>query len=80
MKVIILSQNEKIYEASSEDITFPGKEGQFEVLKNHAPSFILLGEGEIVLKEKERVKKIPIFSGLVEILGNQITVLVKQPK
>jgi F-type H+-transporting ATPase subunit epsilon len=77
VEIKILSANKKIFQGKSDKITLPGEEGQFQVLENHADIFALLGEGEIVIGE---YKKIPIFSGIVEVLSNKAVVLVEESR
>jgi len=75
MQIEILSPNKILYKGESEQITLPGKKGQFQILKNHAPIFALLTEGEIIIGKK---KKIFISSGVVKGLNNKIIALVKE--
>ncbi len=75
MEIEILSSNKKIYKGESEAITLPGKNGQMQILDNHASLFTLLDKGEIVI---EKDKKISIFSGIVEVLDNKVTILVNE--
>jgi F-type H+-transporting ATPase subunit epsilon len=77
VEIKILSANKKIFQGKSDKIILPGEEGQFQVLENHADIFALLGEGEIVIGE---YKKIPIFSGIVEVLSNKAVVLVEESR
>lgn len=75
MEVRILSPGKKLFEGKADSITFPGKEGQFQVLQNHAPIFSLLKKGEIIIGDKK--KRIPILSGVVECVRNEIIALVE---
>ncbi len=72
MKIKILSTNKKLFEGEAESITLPGEEGEFQVLENHASLFSLLGRGEIIIGKN---KRIPISSGIIEVLDNKILVL-----
>lgn len=75
MKVIILSSKRKIYEGISKQVTLPGQDGQMQILEGHANIFALLSEGDVIIGES---KKIPIFSGVVEILNNNVYILAKE--
>lgn len=75
MKIEILSPDKKLFEGKIKAVTLPGKEGQLQVLDNHAPLFALLRKGEVIVGKD---KKIPIFSGVVEVLNNKIIILIKE--
>ena len=75
MQIEILSPNKILYKGESEQITLPGKKGQFQILKNHAPIFALLTEGEIIIEKKRRFS---ISSGIVKGLNNEIIILIKE--
>ncbi|MFQ6049633.1 MAG: ATP synthase F1 subunit epsilon [Candidatus Paceibacterales bacterium] len=75
MTIEILSPNKGVYKGEIKTVTLPGKEGQMQILDNHAPLFTLLAKGEIII---EKDKKISIFSGVVEVLDNKVTILVKE--
>jgi len=75
MKVDILSPNKRILQGQSDSIILPGREGQFQVLDNHANLFALLDKGEIVI---DNGKKIPIFSGIIKFSKNHAIILIKE--
>jgi F0F1-type ATP synthase epsilon subunit len=76
MEIQILSANKKIYEGKSKTLTLPAKNGELEVLDDHAPLFVLLNKGEITLEKNE---KISILSGAAEVLDNKVIILIKEP-
>ncbi len=75
MEIKILTANKKLYEGEVEAVTFSGKEGEFQVLENHAPLFSLLTQGEIIVKS-DKETRISISSGIVKVLNNRIICLV----
>ena len=57
-------------------IKFPGTEGEFGVLNNHAPIISNLSGGHIEVTDTNNEKKsFKISGGVVEILENKIIVL-----
>ena len=76
MEIKILTANKKLYEGEVEAVTFSGKEGEFQVLENHAPLFSLLTQGEIIVKNSDKETRISISSGIVKVLNNRIICLV----
>ena len=61
---------------------FPGSDGSFQVLENHAAMISTLGDGDITyvrIKEKKPVAtQIHVSGGVVEVLNNKVTVLAEK--
>ena len=73
----IISPQEIIFSGEVTEVFLPGKEGNFEVLNDHAPIISLLQKGEIKITKTNGSRE--IFNtehGFVEVLDNKITVLV----
>jgi F-type H+-transporting ATPase subunit epsilon len=75
MHLEILTPEKKVFEGDVSIVTFPGANGSFQVMDNHAPLISLLQEGTVEYKGKEGTKKIGIIGGLVEVLRNKVIVL-----
>ena len=74
----ILSPTGKIFEGEVNAVTFPGSEGSFGVLTNHAPIISTLAEGKIEWTTTNSKKdSIHITGGVVEVFKNKVSVLVK---
>ncbi|MGC8865073.1 MAG: F0F1 ATP synthase subunit epsilon [Bacteroidales bacterium] len=59
-------------------VVFPGKDGSFGVLSNHAPLVALLTRGIIKITYNDNATiGVEIPSGIVEIRDNRITVIIK---
>ncbi len=82
MFIEIVTPDEKVFEGEVESATFPGSDGSFQVLNNHAPMISTLGKGD--MKFIKLVDKIPqethilIDGGVVEVLNNKVTVLAEK--
>lgn len=82
MFIEVVTPDEKIYEGEVESATFPGSDGSFQVLNNHAPMISTLGKGDMKLiklvdKKPQEVHYI-VEGGVVEILNNKVTVLAER--
>lgn len=75
MHLEILTPEKKIFEGDVTIVTFPGANGSFQVMENHAPLISLLNEGRVEYKSKEGVAGLNITGGLVEVLKNKVIVL-----
>lgn len=78
MQLDIVSPDKNIFSGEVEQITFPGTEGSFGVLNNHAPIIATLQKGIIkITKEKQSEENIEINGGVVEVLNNKVIVLAE---
>lgn len=77
MLIEILTPEKKIYEGEIESAIFPGSDGSFGVLNNHAPMIAALKQGTVILKEGTTERRFEINGGVVEVLQNKLTVLAE---
>ena len=75
MHLEIITPDKKLFEGEATIVTFPGSDGSFQVMNNHAPLISLLGAGIVEYKTKEQRQKVTITGGVVEILKNKVIVL-----
>ena len=76
MLLDILTPEKKLFEGEVKSVKFPGTNGEFEILNNHAPIISTLTKGEIrVLNIKSKKEIFNINGGVIEIQNNKIIVL-----
>lgn len=75
MYLEIVTAEKKIFEGDVTMATFPGSDGSFQVLNNHAPLVSLLAEGVIEYKTNQQRQRVRITGGVVEVLKNKVVVL-----
>lgn len=75
MHLEILTPEKKVFEGDVSIATFPGADGSFQIMDNHAPLISLLIEGAVEYKEKSSVQNIQITGGVVEVLKNKVILL-----
>jgi F-type H+-transporting ATPase subunit epsilon len=81
MHLEIITPDRKVYEGEAVSVQFPGSDGLFEVLNNHAPLIGALGQGNIRIRTASGgEQRITIDGGVVEVLNNNITVLAESAK
>lgn len=75
----IVTPDEKVFEGEVVSASFPGSDGSFQLLNNHAPMVSTLGKGDIRYKqEKEKEVHILVEGGVVEVMNNKVNVLVEK--
>lgn len=75
MHLEILTPEKKVFEGDVTIATFPGADGSFQVMDNHAPLISLLKEGTVEYKGKGINENLTITGGVVEVLANKVIVL-----
>jgi F-type H+-transporting ATPase subunit epsilon len=78
MKIEIVTPDSTIYEGEVSLAQFPGLDGSFEVMNNHAPMIAALKRGKIkVIEAKKNTLYFDVNGGVVEVLKNKIQVLAE---
>jgi F-type H+-transporting ATPase subunit epsilon len=77
MKAEIVTPLGKVFDGEVKEAYFPGVEGEFGVLENHAPLVTSLNPGVITLIKPDGKKEIiAIDKGYVEITPNKVNALI----
>jgi F-type H+-transporting ATPase subunit epsilon len=74
----ILTPDKKVFKGEVQMVQFPGIDGSFGVLNNHAPLISILKAGKIKLLDMDnQTQFIEVNGGVVEVLKNKILVLAE---
>ena len=78
MELIVLTPEKEIFKGAIESVKVPGTNGQFEILKGHAPIVSSLVSGPVrIISEGGDKKLFNISKGFVEVLSNEVSLLVQ---
>jgi F-type H+-transporting ATPase subunit epsilon len=78
MKLEIITPDKKLFEGTVKSAIFPGSEGSFGVLNNHAAMIATLKAGKVELIEENNNKlEFLVKGGVVEVKKNSVTVLAE---
>lgn len=78
MKLEIITPDKKLFEGQVKSAVFPGSEGSFGLLNNHAPMIATLKKGTIELVEENNSKQnFKVNGGVVEVFNNNVVVLAE---
>lgn len=75
MHLEILTPEKKVFEGDVTSATFPGADGSFQILDNHAPLISLLKAGIVEYKGKGGANTLAVTGGVVEVLKNKVILL-----
>tara|TARA_B100000214_G_scaffold156433_1_gene112184 strand:- start:201 stop:437 length:237 start_codon:yes stop_codon:yes gene_type:complete len=72
----IITPEKEIFNGEVNSVKFPGTNGEFEILNNHAPIISTLEKGEIrVINTNKNVENFNVNGGVIEMQNNKIIVL-----
>ncbi len=75
----IVTPQKLYFEGSVVSVTAPGDEGQFQVLKNHAPLLSSLRAGKVKLAMEDRSEQtFSISAGFFEVSSNKAILLTEE--
>ncbi len=78
MNIEIVTPEKIIFTGEVDLVQFPGIDGLFEILNNHAPLIAVLGKGKIKIEDKDKnILFFNINGGVVEVLKNKVLVLAE---
>ena len=78
MKLEIITPDKKLFDGEVKFASFPGTEGSFGVLDNHAPIIATLKAGKVELTDLNNTKhEFLVKSGVVEVMKNKVIVLAE---
>ncbi|MCA0430238.1 MAG: ATP synthase F1 subunit epsilon [Bacteroidetes bacterium] len=78
MKLEIITPDKKLFEGTVKSAIFPGSEGSFGVLDNHAAMIATLMKGKVELIEENNNKlEFSVNGGVVEVNKNKVIVLAE---
>jgi len=78
MKLEIITPDKKLFEGEVKSTVFPGSEGSFGLLNNHAPMIATLKKGNIELtQENNTTQSFEVKGGVVEVFKNKVIVLAE---
>ena len=78
MNLEIITPDKKLFEGQVKSAVFPGAEGSFGLLNNHAAMIATLKKGTIELTEDNNtIHSFEVNGGVVEVLKNKVIVLAE---
>jgi F-type H+-transporting ATPase subunit epsilon len=78
MLLEIITPEKNVFKGNVDSATFPGSNGSFQVLNNHAPLISSLAKGDLKFSDGKNETVIVVEGGVVEVLNNNITVLAEK--
>ena len=75
LKVAIISPDRTIFEGEAEMVVAPAWDGEVGVLRGHAPMLVLLGSGEMRVRNAGGEQRFHVQGGFMQVADDVVTVL-----
>ncbi len=77
MQLEIITPEETLFQGEVKDVKFPGVDGSFEILKDHAPMISRIEAGQIrIMTSNDETQYYTVEDGFVEVRDNNVIALV----
>ena len=77
IQLTIITPDLKVFEGEVDSVILPGNQGQFQLLKDHAPMVSTLAKGDLFYEEAGTKKSMIVDGGVVEVSKNKVLVLAE---
>ena len=73
----IITPDKNVFNGEVSSVTLPGKNGSFQLLKDHAPLVSTLAKGELTYTQGNKSESMIVDGGVIEVLNNKVLVLAE---
>jgi F-type H+-transporting ATPase subunit epsilon len=73
----IITPEKNVFNGEVDSVILPGKNGQFQVLKDHAPMVSTLKKGDLVYEIGSKKETILVDGGVLQVFNNKVLVLAE---
>ncbi len=77
LRVSVISPTRVGFEGEGESVIVPAYDGLLGILYNHAPMMVLLGDGELVIRDGEDEHRLHVSGGFLQVVDNVVSVLAE---
>ena len=74
----LVSPEKLLFSGEVDSVVAPGAEGQFTVLKDHAPVMTTLKSGVVTVASEGKVEKLFVRGGFADVSSHGLTILAEQ--
>lgn len=78
LKVSVISPTQVGFEGEGESVIVPAHDGLLGILYNHAPMMVLLGDGELVIRDGADEHRLRVSGGFLQVVDNVVSVLAEE--
>ncbi len=73
----IITPDKNVFSGEVSSAIFPGINGQFQILKDHAPLVSTLAKGDLTIEANGKKQTFIVDGGVIEVAKNKVLVLAE---
>ncbi|MFT6879781.1 MAG: F-type H+-transporting ATPase subunit epsilon [Arcticibacterium sp.] len=73
----IITPDKNVFEGEVTMVTIPGKNGEFQLLNDHAPLVSTLAKGNLTYEQNGSKNSFLVDGGVIEVVNNKVLVLAE---
>ncbi|KPM48530.1 ATP synthase F1 subunit epsilon [Jiulongibacter sediminis] len=73
----IITPDKNVFNGEVSVVTLPGKNGEFQILKDHAPLVSTLAKGNLTYDQGGKSETLLVDGGVIEVSNNKVLVLAE---
>ncbi|MCL4167247.1 UNVERIFIED_CONTAM: hypothetical protein GTU68_046419 [Idotea baltica] len=73
----IITPDKNVFEGEVTMVTLPGKNGEFQLLNDHAPLVSTLAKGNLTFEQNGSKNSFLVDGGVIEVVNNKVLVLAE---
>lgn len=77
MTVEIITPDKDVFNGEATSVKLPGKNGEFQILNDHAPLVSTLAKGNLELVTAGKTQNFLVDGGVIEVSNNKVLVLAE---
>ncbi len=77
MLLEIITPDKNVFKGEVSIVTLPGKNGEFQILKDHAPLVSTLDKGNLTYEQAGTKETLLVDGGVIEVSDNKVLVLAE---
>jgi len=73
----IITPDKNVFEGEVSIVTLPGKNGEFQLMNDHAPLVSTLAKGNLTFEQGGSKNSYLVDGGVIEVVNNKVLVLAE---
>ena len=78
LRVSVISPTEIGYEGEADSVVAPAFDGRLGILYGHAPMMVLLGTGDVVIRNGQQTETFTVARGFLQVVDNEISIMAEE--
>ena len=77
LEIAVISPTEVGFRGEGDSVVAPAWDGKLGILYGHAPMMVLMGSGDVTVRDGRTTHRIPVSGGFLQVVDNRVSVLAE---